>query len=350
MHNQPIKLIVILSVMLMLGVFNPAKHSAYAQGDAVLTYLSWHPSGQFLAGVEFNFNNGVQNVLILDRQYQVLSTIPVSSEKLLGRIVWNSNGTQLAFGTHEPYDNVEIFVFDVDTTVTPINVQLRRTLQQATTEVPIITWSPIDKDIIAATFWNDVRFWDISAGTLSSAMSDYEVDIKSGITAEIVWHPSGQWIATHNRFDTLTITDVSVNPPQNVVTWTIPDRDPLGLEWSPTGDQLALTDGSFSENRHNVFIFSWVGTTQTLVLERTLTNATRVQWLQWRGDHLLTMSEDRAIDIWNTTNWQLETIIERDSFPPELQWNGLSLSPDGTELAYISPEGNQIRPIGQARP
>ncbi|KAB2892924.1 MAG: WD40 repeat domain-containing protein, partial [Bacteroidetes bacterium] len=342
MKKNLIKLLLI-SVLLLGATIE----SIAAQADNLLTSLLWHPGGQYLAGVRFDYTAQTAQVEILDRQYTTLWQMPIPSDRQLWGYSWNLDGTQLAFITQEFYDTIRIFIWDVDVTTAPITVQLRVEIQEDNRN-PVYGWSPTDPYLLAVSRGSAVQFWDTQVGAASSILPSFS-PLPSPYGVEMIaWHPSGQWIATHDSGDNLIITDVSVDPPQTVASWTIPDRDPSGLEWSPDGQYLLISDGDQREGRNNIFILAWDDSTQTLEQERVLTNDTRVQWLQWRGHRLLTMSEDRAIDIWDTDTWQLESVIERANWPVEYQWNALALTPDGTELAYISPEGNHIvsLPIG----
>ncbi|MBZ0310785.1 MAG: WD40 repeat domain-containing protein [Anaerolineae bacterium] len=342
MKKNLIRLLLISTLLLGATI-----ESIAAQGDNLLTSLLWHPGGQYLVGVRYDYTAQTAQVEILDRQYTTLWETPIPSDRQLWGYSWNLDGTQLTFITQEFYDTIRIFIWDVDVTATPITVHLRSEVQEDNRD-PIYEWSPTDPYLLAVSRGSAVQFWDTQVGAASSMLSSFSPLPSPYSISATAWHPSGQWMATHDGADNLLITDISVDPAQMVATWSIPDRNPSGLEWSPDGQYLVITDGDQTEGRNNIFILAWDDSTQTLEQEQVLTNDTRVQWLEWRGNRLLTMSEDRAIDIWDTDTWQLESVIERANWPVEYQWNALALTPDGTELAYISPEGNHIvsLPIG----
>ena len=155
-------------------------------GEGSVSQLAWHPTSNLIAEVN------LAGAFILD------GSLPTVSNPALDRVgkrvpalsvAWNSDGSQIAYGTEDG----EIYVAN---SVTKAQIAL---LQGHTGQVYALAWNPDNVRLASSSNDGTIRIWNLS----NNSSQVLPVNKNYVATLQISWSPDGMTLYYPNTTDTL---------------------------------------------------------------------------------------------------------------------------------------------------
>jgi WD40 repeat protein len=285
-------------------------------GECFLT-VTWSPDGKQLATAGTN-----ENVKIWDAVMgEVNLTIEAHNDDIWG-IDWSGDGKYLATASQDR--TVKIWDAVSGTEV--------RTLEGHRAGVWSVRWSPDNRKVTTAGWDNEAKVWSSDSGNELLSLTHSEP------VWSAAWHPSGEHILTISWDNNARIWNAESGGlvERIQIEGETPFIDEtfsfLGLgdiwsaSWSPDGDHLLTTSGL----RH-LDIWKYASAPVQLLL---LEHQSPIYSIDWSPDNLslLTASEDGTATVWSAiSGYERFTLKGHEKRIREAVWN-----PEGDQIATLS--------------
>jgi len=173
-------------------------------------------------------------------------------------------------------------------------------------EVNSLTWSPDGNQIASASTDGKVYIWDIASGQSTIELTNNKTN---RCADNIDWSPNGLHVAGAGCDEMIYIW--------NSGTGLIEDQHSGGhkwVSWSPDGSNLAIVGD------REISLWKLTNTQPDLIIPFDSGNVDGITNIEWSFAGKNLASGFREIMIWNTTNGQVNNLIETKSLTEFVYW------------------------------
>lgn len=205
-------------------------------------------------------------------------------------VALSSNGTTLAYGTHE---NV-IELWDIETG------KHKKTLKGHKKEVECIAFSPDGKTLASASKDYAIILWDIAKGKRKKTLKKHSNEVR-----KVMFSPDGKTLISFDRSGMLRLWEVETGK----LIYSLRDHTNIATSISLSPDGLTLVSGSL-----NGYIHLWDVATGThkKAFKGHKNSVTSVSYSS-DGLTIASASWDKAIHLWNATTGKRKNSIAKPS-------------------------------------
>ena len=205
-------------------------------------------------------------------------------------VALSSNGTTLAYGTHESI----IELWDIETS------KHKKTLKGHKEEVECIAFSPDGKTLASASRDYAIILWDIAKGKRKKTLKKHSNEIH-----KVIFSPDGKTLMSFDRSGMLRFWEVETGK----LIYTLRDHFNVATSISLSPDGLTLVSGSL-----NGYIHVW--DVATGKHKKTFSgHKSAVSSVSYSPDGLTiaSASSDKAIHLWDATTGKRRNSIDKPS-------------------------------------
>lgn len=204
-----------------IEVWNTATSQLIASTTGYAAYqVVWSPDGAYVAG-----GKTTDTVDIWDANTLKLTASLTSHQGDVRAIAWNSDGSTIASGA----DDQTICVWQVKSRQCVLKIEPHSL-------VASVDFSPDGRLLAAGLFTGELRIWNVSDGSLQTALSSGTGVYGASIVA---WNPDGRTILS---VDHSLVKLWNPTTGANIRTWTASDRLIQDASWSPDGNRIVTID------------------------------------------------------------------------------------------------------------
>lgn len=316
-----------------IGFHNSVSAGNHLQtpSNGFVIFSEWHPSGQVLAVVlEADLTPASyydQELWLYSDLGQPILNLDLDQEQKVNEIAWSQNGNRLAVNTYdERRGGQKVLIWDTSNLNDP---QCLTTFPESYPTADVIGWKGDNR--LATNSLDRVMILDVPTGRViqSFTTETYPYSVSS-----ISWSEDGAHLAAGSG-NIISIWDTTQSDYQFVGTIPITPLDIYDITWSPNHEKIAISSGP------NIEIWQWNSRTRSYTNSISLIGHTDdIERLDWQANYLASSSFDNTVRVWNTLTWSEIDRFSSNSLRPTK--TALSLSPDGTQLAYSGQNGELV--------
>ncbi len=205
-------------------------------------------------------------------------------------VALSSNGTTLAYGTHEHI----IELWDIETG------QHKKTLKGHKEEVECIAFSPDGKTLASASKDYAIILWDIAKGKRKKTLKKHSNEVR-----KVMFSPDGKTLISYDRSGILKLWEVETGK----LIYSLSDHFNIATSISLSPDGLTLVSGSL-----NGYIHLWdVATGKHKKTFKGHKNSVSSVSYSPDGLTIASASSDKAIHLWDATTGKRKNSIAKPS-------------------------------------
>lgn len=316
-----------------IGFHNSVVAGSHLQtsNNGFVMFSEWHPDGEVLAVVlEADLTPASyydQKLWLYSNLGQPILNLEMGKMETVHEIAWSQSGNHLAINTYdERRGGQKVFIWN---TADLKNPKRLTTFPMGYPTAEVISWQGDNRLAINSLDYVVILDVPTGKGVQVLATESYPYSVKN-----IAWNKDGSRLAAESG-NTIFIWDTTNPDYQLVGTIPITPSDIYDMVWNPNDEEIAVSNGS------NIEIWQWNSQTHSYTNSISLIGHTDdIERLDWRANHLASSSFDNTVRVWDTLTWSEIDKFSSNSLRPTK--NALSLSPDGTQLAYSGQNGELV--------
>lgn len=299
--------------------------------NGFVRFSEWHPNGEVLAVVlEADLAPATyydQELWLYSNLGQPILNLDMGKMEKVHEIAWSQSGNYLAINTYdERRGGQKVLIWDTTYLNNPTRLT---TFPMSYPTAETINWQ--DDNRLAINSLDYVVILDVPIGKAVQVLAteSYPYSVKN-----IAWNKDGSRLAAESG-NTIFIWDTTNSDYQLVGTIPITPSDIYDMVWNPNDEEIAVSNGS------NIEIWQWDSQRYSYTNSISLIGHTDdIERLDWQATHLASSSFDNTVRVWDTLTWSEIHSFSSNSLRPTKK--ALSLSPDGTQLAFSGQNGELV--------